>query len=253
MLAALKTILEIQELDIKMIQLMRVKRERQRELRQIEILRQELQHQLSKKTEDIKNFSDEIKTLENALAELCARIKTLEARQSNVKKIDEFNALTQEMTAAEREKASMEQQISDLTDKRFAEEEVEIKLKESLVTTAESSKEVEDDIRSTIAKINAEGQVLKAERDKIAEGADQTSLKIYERLINNKKDRVVVPLENRTCAGCHIALTPQHENLVRRGENLVFCEHCSRIHFWQQESDSEDGAAPRRRRRRATV
>ena len=60
-------------------------------------------------------------------------------------------------------------------------------------------------------------------------------LQIYERLLRNKKDRVIVPIENRTCSGCHIALTAQHENLVRKGENLVFCEHCSRIHYWQAE------------------
>ncbi len=253
MLAALKTILEIQELDIKMIQLMDVKRERQKELRQIEALRQELHVQLEKKVEEIKNFNTDIKMLEEQLSELTSRIKSLESRQSSVKKVDEFNALTQEMTAAERQKIALEQQISDLTDKRMAEEEVEVKIKESLSTTAESSKEVEAEIKSTIEKVNVEGQALKQQRDKIAEGADAHALKVYQRLVNNKKDRVVVPLENRTCAGCHIALTPQHENLVRKGENLVFCEHCSRIHFWQQETETPEGEAPRRRRRKATV
>ena len=68
------------------------------------------------------------------------------------------------------------------------------------------------------------------------------NLHIYERLLRNKKDRVVVPIENRTCSGCHIVLTAQHENLVRKGENLVFCEHCSRIHYWQ-ESEAFEGTA----------
>ena len=65
---------------------------------------------------------------------------------------------------------------------------------------------------------------------------------IYERLLRNKKDRVIVPIENRTCSGCHIVLTAQHENIVRKGENLVFCEHCSRIHYWQ-ESEALEGTA----------
>ena len=83
---------------------------------------------------------------------------------------------------------------------------------------------------------------LKAERDSLAYTANAEVLHIYERLLRNKKDRVVVPIENRTCSGCHIVLTAQHENLVRKGENLVFCEHCSRIHYWQ-ESEALEGTS----------
>jgi predicted nucleic acid-binding Zn-ribbon protein len=68
--------------------------------------------------------------------------------------------------------------------------------------------------------------------------------------LNNKKDRVVVPIENRTCSGCHIALTAQHENLVRKGERLVFCEHCSRLHYWQESQVLEGTAVATKKRRR---
>ena len=74
--------------------------------------------------------------------------------------------------------------------------------------------------------------------------ADPEVFRIYERLLRNKKDRVVVPIENRCCSGCHIMLTAQHENLVRKGESLVFCEHCSRIHYWQ-ESQALEGTSSR--------
>ncbi len=85
----------------------------------------------------------------------------------------------------------------------------------------------------------------------LAKTADPEIMRIYERLLNNKKDRVVVPIENRTCSGCHIALTAQHENVVRKGERLIFCEHCSRIHYWQEsEADRRHRSRRRRRRRR---
>jgi predicted nucleic acid-binding Zn-ribbon protein len=103
--------------------------------------------------------------------------------------------------------------------------------------------------------INREGSELKAGRDLLAQGADPEILRIYERLLQNKKDRVVVPIENRTCSGCHITLTAQHENLVRKGERLVFCEHCSRIHYWQESEELEGTtlATKKRRRRLASV
>ena len=57
-----------------------------------------------------------------------------------------------------------------------------------------------------------------------------------------------------SCSGCHIALTAQHENIVRKGERLTFCEHCSRIHYWQ-ESEAIEGTAvaTKKRRRRAAT
>ncbi|MEN9343943.1 MAG: hypothetical protein RLZZ453_730 [Chlamydiota bacterium] len=253
MLAELKTILDIQELDMKMIRLMRIKKERQKELEQIGALRAELHAQIKEKEAEIEALGKNIQTLEQKIQEVGAKIKKLEAQQSHIKKADEFNALTQEMTQAERERIAVEQKVSDLVDKRVAEEEMLGKIKESLKGSEENSLQLEHEIRASIQLINEEGSALKLERDRLSQEADVDVLKIYERLLRNKKDRVIVPIENRTCSGCHIVLTAQHENLVRKGENLVFCEHCSRIHYWQEGGDVEaDSLAPQKRRRRRT-
>ena len=254
MLKHLKPILEIQELDMKMIRLMRVKRERQKELKQIEDLRADLNTQLKEKETEVSTLGEEIETHEKTIEEVTAKYKKLEDQQSSIKKVDEFNALTQQMTHTERERIAIEQKMSDLVDKRVAEEEIFEKIKESLATSEESSLILEKEIRNSISMINTEGQKLKDERTKLAEGADPEIMRLYERLLRNKKDRVIVPLEHRTCSGCHIALTAQHENLVRKETNLIFCEHCSRIHYWQEVEPTEtEGAAPRRRRRRAAT
>jgi predicted nucleic acid-binding Zn-ribbon protein len=250
MLDDLKEILDIQELDMKMIRLMRVKKERVKELQQIEDLRRELRQQTTIKESEIEELGKNIQTLEQKIQEVNAKIKKLEGQQANIKKADEFNALTQEMTQAERERIAIEQKVSDLVDKRVAEEEMLSKIKESLKSSEESSLNLEREIESSIKLINEEGANLKQQRDELATHAKTDTLQIYERLLRNKKDRVVVPIENRTCSGCHIVLTAQHENLVRKGENLVFCEHCSRIHYWQESEALEGSAVATKRRRR---
>lgn len=255
MLEVLKPILEIQELDIKMIRLMRIKRERLKELDQIEALRKELHQQFKDKELEIAEINKNIRTFEMKLTEVGDRVKKLESQQMNVKKVEEFNALTQEMTTTERERVSIEQKIADLTDRRTGEEELLEKIRQSMKSSEESSIALEREIQSSIALINEEGSQLKVDRDAKAADADPDTLHIYERLLRNKKDRVIVAIENRTCTGCHIALTAQHENLVRKGENLTFCEHCSRVHYWQ-ESEALEGTAvatKRRRRRVATA
>jgi len=253
MLDDLKEILDIQELDMKMIRLMRVKKERLKEMEQIAELRKELHAQTRNKEAEIESLGKNIQSLEQKIQEVNAKVKKLESQQSSIKKADEFNAITQEMTHSERERIAIEQKVSDLVDKRVAEEELLAKIKESLKGSELSSMNLEKEISANISLINEEGAGIKAQRDALATKANQELLQIYNRLLHNKKDRVVVPVENRTCSGCHIVLTAQHENLVRKGDNLVFCEHCSRIHYWQESEALEGSAVATKRRRRRVV
>ncbi len=255
MLSSLKDILAIQERDVKMIRLMRLKRERQRELDNIQSIKNDCHHQLMVKESDIMDLKRMIRQGELDVEEAGEKVKKLESQQNAVKKVDEFNSLSREIAAAERDKSGKEQKLSDIIDNLASEEETLVSLKDTLESTNESSKAIEDEIKDSIRQINAEGSELKKEREKLSSKADGDVLPIYERLLKNKKDRVVVPIEDRTCSGCHIVLTAQHENLVRKGERLVYCEHCSRIHFWPEElaavepAAGEEGATKRRRRR----
>lgn len=250
---SLKVILDIQEFDMKMIRLMRLKKARLAELDNIESLRQELRNQQQDKELEIGDLNKAISSQEAKIIEIKDRLKKLESKQASVKKVDDFNALNQEMSSSERERVATEQLTSDMIDKRNLEEEILEKIKESLRLSEESSKNLELEIQTGVRTINQEGAEIKVSRETLAKTADPEILRIYERLLNNKKDRVVVPLENRTCSGCHIALTAQHENIVRKGERLVFCEHCSRIHYWQDSEAIEGTAASTKRRRRRTA
>lgn len=250
MLKALKRILEIQELDMKMIQLMLIRKERQADLDNINAVKLNLKGQEGAKDEEILNFKKNIRMLEGEIKDISDKMKKLEHQQSAIKKVEEFNALSHEMSQTDRERTGKELKLADLNEKLVNEEEILTNIKQTLKSTIESSKALEEEIGDSIHKINAEGRIFKAERDELVGGAEPEVFRIYERLLRNKKDRVVVPIENRCCSGCHIALTAQHENLVRKGERLVFCEHCSRIHYWPDIEIVEGPATTTKQRRR---
>ncbi len=247
-------ILEIQELDMKLIRLMRLKKERQRELDNLNRIKSDLQNQQAIKENEIFELKKNIRMAENELKEVQEKIKQLESRQNSIKKVEEFNALSHEIAAAEKDKHAKEQRLSDMYDRQTAEEDLLKALKKTLEQTNEDSHTLENEIIESIRQINAEGRELETERNQLVQNADPEVFKIYERLLRNKKDRVVVPIENRACSGCHIVLTAQDENLVRKGERLIFCEHCSRIHYWQESAALEGTpAATRQRRRRGSA
>lgn len=250
MLKALAQILDIQEIDMQMIQLMRLKNERRKDLANINNVKHDLHNQAAKKEKDILDLKAVIKMMEGDLTDIKAKLKKLEAQQNSIKKVEEFNALSHEMSQADRERSQKEQKLSEQYDKLSAEEDALKAINNSLKSTVESSKVLEDEIQDGIDKINAEGSILKEKRDKMVHSADPEVFRIYERLLRNKRDRVVVPIENRCCSGCHIMLTAQDENLVRKGERLVFCEHCSRIHYWPETEALEGTSAATKQRRR---
>lgn len=251
---ALKKILDIQELDMQMIQLMRIKRERQSELEKIHSNQESLKQQLSLKDHEITELKKAIRLSEGELNEIKEKFKKLETQQHAIKKVEEFNALNQEMSHTERDRIAKEQKLSDLYDRLAAEEDFVKALGQTLESTVENDKNIETEILDSIVKINNEGRMLKSQRDQMVEEAEPETFQIYERLLRNKKDRVVVPIENRCCSGCHIMLTAQDENLVRKGERLVFCEHCSRIHYWpESEALATTTVATKQRRRRSSA
>ncbi len=252
MYRALNDILEIQELDMKMIRLMRLKKERQNEYDKLNSIKADLKNKSLVKEGEILEAKKDIRIQEMEVQEIQEKLKKLETQQSAVKKVEEFNALNQEMSQAERERVAKEQKLSDMYDKLAELEELSKSLNETLDTTIESSKTVEKEILESIQKINEEGLVLLQERTGLVKKADQEVFQIYERLLQNKRDRVVVPIENRCCSGCHILITAQDENLIRKGERLVFCEHCSRIHYWPESEMVDAGPATTKTRRRRT-
>jgi predicted nucleic acid-binding Zn-ribbon protein len=254
MLKSLKHILKIQGLDMQLIQLMRLKKDRQRELDNLKGIKSNLQKQITIKESEIAELKVTQRLYEGEVNDIHAKIKKLEAQQNSVKKLEEFNALTHEMAQAEKERLAKEQRLSDLIDQLNMEEDALASLNETLVKTRESGQVLEKEIIESMSRINAEGKILKQERDELVKDADLDVFQIYERLLRNKKDRVIVPIENRCCSGCHIMLTPQNENLVRKGERLVFCEHCSRIHYWPEMEGLEEaaGVVTTKQRRRRT-
>ena len=250
---ALKAMLDVQDLDIQMIRLMRLKRERMAELNKIRALRDNLHHQVVLKESEVIELKKIVRIFEAEVTELASKAQKLEAQQSSVRKVEEFNALTHEISALEREKAAREQRLNDNYDKLSTEEEFLKTLRASFDTMKSNSDQLESEIKEGVDAINKEGKEIMGRRSVVAEKADKDIMAVYEKLLQNKKDRVIVPIENRCCSGCHIMVTAQHESLVRKGERLVFCEHCSRVHYWHEhlaepEAD-ETGASARRRRR----
>ena len=88
------------------------------------------------------------------------------------------------------------------------------------------SRELEG-LRAQIGKLELDRKTLTPEVPKLA-------LTAYERIFNIRDGLAMVPLVNESCGGCHRRLPPQVVNQVFLKANLVMCESCNRILYFDE-------------------
>ena len=89
------------------------------------------------------------------------------------------------------------------------------------------------DIDTKIVAINSQVAEVEAERAKIAEGIEEDLLDTYNRLLQTKNGEAVVALQHDVCSGCHMKVTPTTSSHCRARKNVVQCENCARILYWE--------------------
>ena len=55
-----------------------------------------------------------------------------------------------------------------------------------------------------------------------------------EKLRKGKRGAGIVPIRNEQCSGCHMKVSQNLINEVRRGQKMMTCESCSRIVYLEE-------------------
>ena len=86
---------------------------------------------------------------------------------------------------------------------------------------------------SALSQIQKERASLTGSREAHVRGMDPDLVQMYTRLLRIRGGLAVVAVENGSCCGCHVSLTPQHYNEVCRNEKILTCRNCTRILYSQ--------------------
>jgi uncharacterized protein len=181
-----------------------------------------IQLQLTKKQRDL-----DLETQESAIRKHSTELNA-------VKTNDAYRALMGEIEKAKREKSTLEDQILQVMEQIDAAN----KLWKEREAAAKGS---EGDLLKQISNFESKQKVLQeqiaakqAEREQAAAGISRPLFEPYERIRTQKKGHAVVPLRAEQCSGCHMQVSPNLINEVRRGQKLMYCEHCSRIVYLEE-------------------
>ena len=171
------------------------------------------------------------KKFETAIQDLQTKISKYRDQSLDVKTNDQYKALLHEIQFAEQEIRINEDRILEvMINVETREKDVKAAEAELKAETAEIEKEKEE-----ARKVTAEDQRKLAEwnakRDGLRQAVPEDLLRRYERVMKFRGSGLAEAREQK-CMGCQVMLRPQTYNEVRNSEQVVFCESCQRILYF---------------------
>jgi uncharacterized protein len=226
----LKTLLQLQDLDLKIEAYKQRETEIPKQKEKFEIRKKRLAEELSQSEQRFKTLSIEQRECEVDIQQKEAQIKKYDIQLLSVKKNDEYQALLHEMDGLKKQIALKEERILTLM----------LEIDESKAHLEEDKKRIASELKDIVAqcaKIDdelatavSERQNLEAQRAPLIKDIDKDLMARYVRVRGSKKTgAAVVPLRGESCSGCHMKVTAQTINEIMAGHKVHSCRHCGRL------------------------
>ena len=177
----------------------------------------------------------------NSLAEAESKREKAEKNMEAISTQREYEALDKEIEDA----AGKEQEFRNKLQRELriiTELDDDIKQRQALIEQQEGEielrrKEIEIEAIAKKAQLTT---LTERESSLASELNDPDVLFKFERIIRNKMGRGIVAIKGGVCMGCHMILPAQFANVVREGEEIVFCPYCSRILYYEESEQGEE-------------
>ncbi|MCG6926437.1 MAG: C4-type zinc ribbon domain-containing protein [Acidobacteria bacterium] len=169
---------------------------------------------------------------ETAVQDLEAKRSKYKGQLMDVKTNKEYTAMLHEIEAVERDIRSREDVILEEMERAEA-------LAADVEREEEAFRSVEEAARGEAAELDARGARLedeqrrmRAEREKVAATIPEAPRGLYER-VATLRGTGMAEARDGVCQACHVKMRPQPWVELRQNEQLVQCEACSRILYYE--------------------
>jgi predicted nucleic acid-binding Zn-ribbon protein len=176
----------------------------------------------------------ELRAREKDLEQNASEKAKREAKLYEVKTNKEYSAVLAEIETLKVEKGRVEEEILALmeTQERMTRDigEAEVRLKRQTEEARAQQAAATEELRA----LEADVAVVRAERDSLARDIPRDSMAQYTRLLRGRGGLAVAVVgANGICTGCRLSLTPQRFNELRQSSQILTCENCGRILYYQ--------------------
>ena len=184
--------------------------------------------------------------LEKEIFEQKQRAERAERNLMAAKKPDEYTAAIREADAARKQISTFETQVLeqmeafDTAEKELGERAPEVeKLRADM---EERFKQFDEQIRVQQQQM----EEARAERERMMKELPKSVSTLFNRISARIRDGIAVAeARNGACTACYMALRPQIMSEVRRGNEVITCDNCNRILYYEPQNAAQPAAVSR--------
>jgi len=233
MLASLEHLLVLQDRDRRIASLKAEAARIPHEIAAVQKRVQDESARLEAAKQQLKQIEADRKKLEVEADTKRTQITKYRVQLNQIKSNAEYQALLKEINNVEQEIVHLEDVELGLMEKTEQLQPL-LKQEEAQLKEITGKGETEQaDLKKRVQAAEKELAQLRAERKTLAGQADTDLLARYDRLMKSKGDCAIVPILHGNCGGCHLNLPPQAVHDAKDGGEVVSCDYCGRILYWQ--------------------
>lgn len=234
--AELRSLISLQEIDLRISELNRRAAEIPAQIASREAKLSQLEKEIIQARERVAALVRERKKLEGEAELLRARLSKYKDQLMEVKTNREYQAMLKEIETCKEEIDKTEDKILELM---LEGDEAEKSVREKEARLRQEREEVELERRALEAQARAMGseiEELKAKKGETERGISAELLDLYRRLVRVRKGLALAEARNESCQACHVRLRPQVYSDVKKNDLIITCENCDRILYWKGDS-----------------
>lgn len=225
----MKTLLHLQELDLRIEACKAREREIPKQKGKYEIQRERLAAELDERERQCRDLQIEQHECETDIDQMQTHIQRYEQQLLAIKKNEEYQALLHEIDGLKKQIGLKEERVITLMlarDEARARLEADQKrIKEELDEIDRECEQIDDELAEAAV---TRGQ-LEQERVPVLEGVDTGLRGRYQRIRASKgTGAAVVAIRGEICSGCNMSVPAQIINEILAGE-VRACNHCGRL------------------------
>jgi len=229
----LEKLIALQELDLKISEL-------ENEIAQVPQRKAEIEKQfnefaaeyLAKKTL-LETSRREHRQLEVDLQDMQEKLEKYKSDLMRVRNQTEYAAALREIDGAKKAISNLETQILEKLE-TIETLEAEIKLRAPEIEAKRQHFDVLlADYSTATERLSGQLDQLRRERQELAANIRSDILARYTRLAEIRDGLALAEVRDGSCTACFMSVRPQVYADVRKGENILYCDNCSRILYYR--------------------
>ena len=229
MLDVIQHLLELQELDVKIIDAERMLETLPDKKKKLEAKVRQLEERCDQLAARDKDTQKERHNLDVAIKAEEEKIDKYLKQQMDVKTNKEYQAITHEIETTRDAIGELEEKVLEMMEAEEQAEQEKQRADKKLKEAEEKAAVEKKGIDAQIESYNTLMEELTSKRDSLRTRIDIDALDRYDILLERFPGKAVVEVKNGYCLGCNMDVTPQVLVEVRQQEKMTFCNHCLRI------------------------